>query len=225
MPRRDRGNLPDLYFVHVSFRLTEKQSWESIRFTAKNLARFMALVDVPKPSGKQRAAEGVHLEPAGGHREREFLALVKLSRELHEPWVQPPATRAAFRGYVERLSLGTHTGYFVCNGAGDLVGVININEIVRGAMCSGALGYYAFAPHAGKGMMKNGLSLVVRRAFSRHSLHRLEANVQPGNERSLALVRRLGFRHEGLARGLLKVGGSWRDHERWALTVEEWRGA
>jgi ribosomal-protein-alanine N-acetyltransferase len=73
--------------------------------------------------------------------------------------------------------------------------------------------------------MKRGLELVVKRAFTRHSLHRLEANIQPNNERSRALVQRLGFRPEGIARGLLKVGGRWRDHERWALTVEEWRGS
>jgi ribosomal-protein-alanine N-acetyltransferase len=104
-----------------------------------------------------------------------------------------------------------------------LGGVININEIVRGAMCSGALGYYAFAPSSGLGLMTSGLVLVVKRAFSRHGLHRLEANIQPENERSLRLVRRLGFRFEGVGRRLLKVGGSWKDHERWALTVEDWR--
>jgi ribosomal-protein-alanine N-acetyltransferase len=184
----------------------------------------MSLVDVPKPSGKQHAAQSVHLEPAGPHREREFLALVKQSRELHEPWVHPPATRTAFRAYIERLSHSAHAGYFVCSATGELVGVININEIVWGAMCSGALGYYAFAPLAGRGLMKSGLALVVKRAFTRHSLHRLEANIQPTNERSLALVKSLGFRNEGVARGLLRVGGHWRDHERWALTVEEWRG-
>jgi ribosomal-protein-alanine N-acetyltransferase len=101
----------------------------------------MALVDVPKPSGKQRAAPTVHLEPAGVHREREFLALVRHSRSLHEPWVHPPATRSAFHAYVDRLAHSAHAGYFVCSTEGDLVGVININEIVGGAMCSGARGY------------------------------------------------------------------------------------
>jgi ribosomal-protein-alanine N-acetyltransferase len=53
-------------------------------------------------------------------------------------------------------------------------------------------------------------------------LHRLEANIQPSNERSIALVRGLGFRKEGLSRRYLKIGGRWRDHERWALLVDEW---
>ena len=54
-------------------------------------------------------------------------------------------------------------------------------------------------------------------------LHRLEANVQPGNRRSIALVEGLGFRREGKVRGFLKIGNRWRDHERWALLKYEWR--
>lgn len=215
--------MPDLYFVHVSLRLTEKQKWNDPGIAAQDLVPFMTLVDVQKPNGKQRTAGGVLLEPAGPKREREFLLLAKQSRSLHEPWVHPPSTRSAFRAYIDRLSQSAHAGYFVCSSEGALVGVININEIVWGAMCSGALGYYAFAPLSGQGLMKQGLSLVIKRAFTRHSLHRLEANIQPHNERSLGLVRSLGFRHEGLARGLLKVAGRWRDHERWALTLEDWR--
>ncbi len=73
-------------------------------------------------------------------------------------------------------------------GSGALVGVINISEIVRGAFRSGYLGYYAFAPHAGQGHMREGLAAVLDVAFRRLRLHRLEANVQPGNAASRRLV-------------------------------------
>ncbi len=102
--------------------------------------------------------------------------------------------------------------------SGDLVGVINLSEIVRGAFQSAYLGYYAFAPHAGQGLMAEGVRLVIRDAFRRLRLHRLEAGVQPGNRASLALVRALGFRREGYSPRYLKIAGRWRDHERWALT-------
>jgi ribosomal-protein-alanine N-acetyltransferase len=70
--------------------------------------------------------------------------------------------------------------------------------------------------------MKEGLQLVIDCSFDELRLHRLEANIQPSNERSIALVRRLGFRMEGLSRRYLKIGGRWRDHERWALLADEW---
>lgn len=71
--------------------------------------------------------------------------------------------------------------------------------------------------------MREGLELVLRHAFHDLRLHRVQASIQPGNERSIALVRGAGFRNEGLALRYLKVGGRWRDHEHWAITVEDQR--
>jgi ribosomal-protein-alanine N-acetyltransferase len=71
--------------------------------------------------------------------------------------------------------------------------------------------------------MRAGLAAVVQRAFRTYGLHRLEANIQPDNERSIALVRSLGFEREGYSPRYLKIRGRWRDHERWAVTSEAWR--
>ena len=152
----------------------------------------------------------------------EFLAAVARSTKLHAPWVDPPRTESAYRAYVKRARTPTHVGYLIrLRGAGDLVGVANISEIVRGSFRSAYLGYYAFAPYHRQGLMREGLSLVIAQAFRRLRLHRLEANIQPANRASLRLVRRLGFRREGYSPRYLKVRGRWRDHERWALLADE----
>src|SRR4051812_37669624 len=96
--------------------------------------------------------------------ESEFLAAVDRSRRLHHPWVAPPETGAEFRSYIRSKQSPTSIGYFVWSAEGDLVGVINLNEIVRGQFQSAYLGYYAFSPHHRKGYMRLALAAVVQRA-------------------------------------------------------------
>jgi ribosomal-protein-alanine N-acetyltransferase len=162
------------------------------------------------------------LETPSRQRQDEFLTAVARSRTLHRHWASPPRTVEAFTAYLKRLKQPAYVGYWVRTEANELVGVININEIVRGTFLSGYLGYYAFVPYNGRGYMTEGLRAVISQAFRGLRLHRLEANIQPDNEPSRRLVQRLGFRNEGLSLHYLKVAGRWRDHERWALTVEEW---
>jgi [ribosomal protein S5]-alanine N-acetyltransferase len=172
-----------------------------------------------------RPAPRVRLESPASEREGEFLAAVRRSRRLHGAWVAPPATPAAYRRYLRRLQSANQAGFLVCRrDSGALVGVVNVSEIVRGNFRSAYLGYYAFVPEAGRGLMTEGLARVVRHAFGRLGLHRLEANIQPTNLASRRLVQRLGFTREGLSPRYLKVAGAWRDHERWAILREDWRG-
>ncbi|WP_033027274.1 GNAT family N-acetyltransferase [Streptomyces rimosus] len=152
----------------------------------------------------------------------EIAALDRESAALHRPWVPARETTPdAFREYVARFDRPTHEGFVVCLLAGGaIVGGININNIVRGGIQSGALGYVAYASTTGHGYMTEGLRLVVEYAFTALGLHRLEANIQPGNTASVKLVERLGFRREGYSPSFQYVDGAWRDHERWAITAE-----
>jgi len=163
------------------------------------------------------------LETPSKRRRAEFLAAVARSRDLHGHWASPPKTTKAFAANLKRFSSPNHMGYWVVTETGGLAGVININEIVRGSFRSGYLGYYALVPHNGHGYMTAGLRAVLFSAFRKLGLHRLEANIQPDNDRSRRLVQRLGFRLEGFSPLYLKIAGKWRDHERWALTVEDWK--
>jgi ribosomal-protein-alanine N-acetyltransferase len=155
--------------------------------------------------------------------ETEFLAAVQRSRKLHRPWVSPPETMSGFRSYIRSKTSPTSIAYFVWSGEGELVGVVNLSEIVRGQFQSAYLGYYAFSPHQRKGYMRLALAAVVQRAFFTYGLHRLEANIQPRNRASRALVQSIGFQQEGFSPRYLKILGRWRDHERWAITREDWR--
>jgi ribosomal-protein-alanine N-acetyltransferase len=163
----------------------------------------------------------VCLERPSAQRCEEFLAAVARSAALHGRFAAPPSTQEAYEGLLRRARSISTLSYFVCTRDGQLAGVININEIVRGAFQSGYLGYYAFAPHAGRGHMRAGLQAVLAGAFGPHSLHRLEANIQPDNQRSIALVKSLGFRREGYSPRYLHLAGAWRDHERWAICADD----
>ena len=160
----------------------------------------------------------VYIRPVALSDSRPFLAAVRASQDLHHPWVAAPNNPAKFRAYVRRMAAPANHGFLVCHRDTEaLVGVINLTNIVRGLFHSGYLGYYAFAGHARQGLMRQGLQAVVRHAFKSLKLHRLEANIQPGNAASIALVASCGFRKEGYSPRYLKIGGRWRDHERWAI--------
>jgi [ribosomal protein S5]-alanine N-acetyltransferase len=151
-----------------------------------------------------------------------FLEMVRESRDLHRPWTYPPERPDQFDDLVSR----TNRDDFVCLAAalaedGELVGIFTISQIVRGYFQSAYLGYYANARHAGKGLMGEAMALVLDHAFGQLSLHRLEANIQPGNAPSIALARGAGFRLEGYSPRYLLIGGRWRDHERYAITADE----
>ena len=161
--------------------------------------------------------------PRPGDRD-EVLRLNRASRRLYRGLVMPAVTAAQWRAYLARRRRPDSPGFLICRREdGAIVGGININEIVRGAFRSGYLGYQIGAPYARRGYMTEALDLTLRLAFGPLRLHRVEANIQPGNRPSIALVRRAGFRREGFSPRYLKIGGRWRDHERWALTVEDWR--
>ena len=112
---------------------------------------------------------------------REFVAAAHRSRALHKPWTLAPASLSQFRAYVKRMGQPANAAFLVCRrDNGNIIGVINITNIVLGSFRSGYLGYYAFAGHDGQGLMREGLETVVRHAFQSLKLHRLEANIQPG---------------------------------------------
>jgi ribosomal-protein-alanine N-acetyltransferase len=155
----------------------------------------------------------------------EFIACMRASRSLHRPWItNMPETATSYGTYLGRVEDPRAAPFIACRTEdGAIVGFLNISEIVRGPFKSAFLGYGGVAGHERQGYMTEALSLVLREAFTKLGLHRLEANIQPGNTASIALAKRCGFELEGFSPRYLKVGGRWRDHERWAIRAETWR--
>jgi ribosomal-protein-alanine N-acetyltransferase len=164
----------------------------------------------------------VRLEPPAAGDRRELLELVEVSYELHRPWTYPPADAPSYRRLLERNRADNFFALLLRRNEDDaIVGIFELSEVVHGSFQNAYLGYWVGAPFAGQGYMSEGMQLALRFAFSELRLHRVEANIQPDNTRSLALAKKAGFRREGFSPRYLKIGGRWRDHERWAILSDD----
>lgn len=153
----------------------------------------------------------------------EYTALMRKSRSHLRPWAYPCETIEQYQGWLVRANPRTHQRFFVCQRDTDaIVGYVALNEIVYGLLCSAYIGYQIGLPYARQGYMTEALELVLRHSFRTLKLHRVEANIQPGNLASIAVARRVGFVREGYSPRYLKIGGRWCDHERWAILREDW---
>jgi len=156
--------------------------------------------------------------------EEAFIAANLRSRKLHGRWSSGPETPEEYATYLAKAAEERRHYFFArLRDGGELVGFLNLGEIIRGSLHQAFLGYGAFAGHEGRGLMSEAMQLVLAEAFGPLKLHRIEANIQPGNRPSIQLARRNGFTQEGFSPRYLKINGRWRDHERWAINAEQWR--
>jgi ribosomal-protein-alanine N-acetyltransferase len=197
-----------------------------------------------KPSARDRA-EGILrvgqwtvLRFAQRDDAREFLAMMKRSREHLAPWM-PRSARASedvLASKFERMlppacNTATKVRVLVCARAADdtgpagrIVGVVSLGNIAEWPQLAATTGYWLGAGETGKGFMRDALASMLDIAFEEKKLHRVVANIMPSNRRSHAVTEALGFTKEGIARGLIEVDGAWRDHVVWSVLSTEWRG-
>jgi ribosomal-protein-alanine N-acetyltransferase len=161
------------------------------------------------------------------------------SRIRNEDWLAPwegrqpslPASTwqerhspSAFAGMLRTMRRESRAGRslpFAVMLSGSLVGQVTVSNVVRGAFQSASVGYWVDRSAAGRGVIPTALALVVDHCFTEVSLHRIEANIRPENAPSLRVMRKLGFREEGLHPRFLFIDGDWRDHLSFALTTED----
>jgi ribosomal-protein-alanine N-acetyltransferase len=156
------------------------------------------------------------------------------NRAAHAPW-NPPMPEALFtvEGQRERLAAsaqaeveGREIGWWLAlqhDPDARVVGHLRFSQLARGPFCNAMLGFAIDAAHEGRGLMREALVAALADVFGpRVALHRVQANARPKNARSLALLDRLGFEREGLAREYLFIDGAWRDHVLTALRAPGW---
>jgi [ribosomal protein S5]-alanine N-acetyltransferase len=165
----------------------------------------------------------VAIRPPQPSDEERFITLMEESKAFHRKWASAPTDPERFAAYLadaERPDFEARLVYRIDDDA--ILGFFNISQITRGQLQSAYLGYAAAERYAGRGYMREAIELVLELAFVELHLHRLEANIQPGNHASIALARGAGFSREGFSPRYLKISGRWRDHERWALLDDDW---
>ena len=156
--------------------------------------------------------------------ESAFVALAAESFQFHRKWIKLPTDSDGFKKYLSKFDNENAFFFVVCDAASSsIVGFVSVTGIEREPYHRARLGYGVFERYAKLGHISAGLEHVIDFAFGSLGLHRVEADIQPENEPSKQLVEKMGFTCEGISRGFIRINGAWIDHERWALTLDEWR--
>lgn len=181
-------------------------------------------------SGAVEIGDRVFLRPAHESDRAAFVAMRSASRAELERWEpKPPAGfdpfgDDAFEREVHVPLDGTECRWFICRVVdGTLLGRVTLGAIERGPFQNGRLGYWIGTEFHGHGLMTEAIGLVLRRAFGLMELHRVCANIMPANIGSRRVLERNGFVKEGFSEKYLQIAGIWEDHERWAITHEQFK--
>ena len=158
---------------------------------------------------------------------REFMALREANAAWTRPWdsTSPRGPRiVSFAELVREQNVEARHGRmlpFAVEVDGQLAGQMHLFGITRGALLSGAAGYWISQRFAGRGITPTSVALATDLCFRELGLHRMEICIRPENTASLRVVQKLGFRYEGLRRRFIHIAGDWRDHHAFALVREE----
>jgi ribosomal-protein-alanine N-acetyltransferase len=186
------------------------------------------------PRGNRLEGERIYLRPPRYRDWRAWAALRESSREFLVPWEPswPPdcLSRAAYRRRMRQAAAEWHEdsayAFLIFRHADDaLIGGVNLSNVRRGVAQAASLGYWIGASFARQGFMTEALACLMPFLFDRLGLHRVEAACLPHNAASRALLRKVGFREEGFARGYLRINGAWQDHVLHALLRADLAGA
>ena len=128
--------------------------------------------------------------------------------------------RSSIRGLLRQLADESALP-LVIEYRGEVVGQLNLSNILHGSVSTAYIGYWISPEYAGKGITPIAVALATDYAFNIIGLHRIEIDIRPENKASIQVVRKLGFRYEGTKLAFIHINNAWRDHHVFALTFEE----
>ncbi|MDA5108696.1 GNAT family N-acetyltransferase [Brevibacillus thermoruber] len=176
-------------------------------------------------------AQSVYIRPLTAEDASAMLALRVRNQAFFQPF-EPirPASFLTLEGQREQLAAaerdfaaGTAYAFGVFLRENDeLIGRVNLSNVVRGAWQNATMGYYLDQSLGGRGCMTQAVRQALRFAFAEAGLHRVQAAVMPRNGASIRVLEKTGFRREGLSLRYLQINGVWEDHLIFAITREEW---
>lgn len=128
--------------------------------------------------------------------------------------------RASIRGLLREMSENNALP-LVIEYRGELVGQLNVSNILHGSVANAFVGYWISPEFAGLGITPIAVALAIDYSFTFINLHRIEIDIRPENKSSIQVVRKLGLRCEGMKQGFIHINNAWRDHYVFAITREE----
>jgi ribosomal-protein-alanine N-acetyltransferase len=172
-----------------------------------------------------RAASAALAPAVNGFQMRNLAHFAPWDPPYSADYFEPEGVRVRLERAEQDFAAGSAYGFWfsLLEAPADLIGKVNVTQVSRGPFQSASLGYAIDTQAQGQGLMHEALQAVIALMFAAPvRLHRLQAAVRPENHASLAVMKRLGFAHEGLSRRYLFIAGAWRDHETFALINPDW---
>ncbi|MGW9632127.1 GNAT family N-acetyltransferase [Agromyces sp. NPDC055520] len=150
-------------------------------------------------------------------RNREHLAPWEPARS--EGFFEVETHRRDVEAAITRFEAGLVVPFVITDGD-EIVGRVNLSDIVRGVFQNAHLGYWVDARYTGRGIATMAVGLAVHAARG-IGLHRVQAGTLVHNAASQAVLVRNGFERFGLARRYLCIAGEWQDHVMFERLLDE----
>ena len=171
--------------------------------------------------------DDAELRPLSPWHAEEFLANLDRCRDHIAPWVgasfvatDAGSARKVLQAYADRWARDDG-GIWGIWQRGTLVGgVLLVSLSTTRGVCEA--GCWLEPGAEGQGLVTRAARVIIDWAVRERGIHRVEWITKAGNERSVAVARRLGMRRDGVLRAAAPTPDGRADLEVWSVLAPEW---